>query len=35
MEPGISIGVISMLGVIAIYFWVVRRAQQEAAQNQQ
>ncbi len=29
MEAGIVIGLISMLGVVTIYFWVVRRANQE------
>jgi hypothetical protein len=34
MEAGITIGLISMLGVVAIYFWVVRRAHQEVAQKE-
>jgi hypothetical protein len=34
MEAGLAIGVISMLGVITIYFWIVRRPQREAAEKQ-
>jgi len=33
MEVGIAIGLISMLSVLAIYFWIVRRANNEAAQE--
>ena len=33
MEVGIAIGLISMLSVLAIYFWIVRRANREAAQE--
>ena len=29
MEAGIAIGLIAMLGVASIYFWIVRRAAQE------
>jgi hypothetical protein len=35
MEVGVVIGVISMLGVLTVYFWVVRRSQREVIQNQQ
>lgn len=34
MEVGIAIGTISMLSVLAVYFWVVRRAANEAAKQQ-
>jgi hypothetical protein len=34
MEAGLAIAVISMLGVVAIYFWIVRRPQKEVADNQ-
>jgi hypothetical protein len=29
METGVVIGVVSLLSVVAVYFWVVRRSQQE------
>jgi hypothetical protein len=29
MATGIIIGLISLLGVVAVYFWVVRRGQQQ------
>jgi hypothetical protein len=29
MEVGILIGVVSLLSVLAVYFWVVRRHDQE------
>jgi hypothetical protein len=36
MEVGIAIGLISMLSVVAVYFWVVRRpGQEQPAQEQQ
>ncbi len=36
MEVGVAAGLISMLGVVAVYFWVVRRPHQEQpAQDQQ
>jgi hypothetical protein len=35
MEPiGVTIGLVGMLGVTTIYFWIVRRPQQEAALQQ-
>lgn len=33
MEAGIVMGLISMLGVVSIYFWVVRRANREAVKE--
>ena len=33
MEVGIIIGLVSMLSVIAIYFWVVRRANHEVVEQ--
>ena len=33
MEVGIAIGLVSMLSVIAIYFWVVRRKNHEVAES--
>jgi hypothetical protein len=30
MEVGILIGVVSLLTVVAVYFWVVRRHDQES-----
>jgi hypothetical protein len=33
MEVGIAIGLVSMLSVIAVYFWVVRRANNEVAEQ--
>lgn len=36
MEPvGVTAGLISMLSIITIYFWIVRRSQQEVIQQQQ
>ena len=35
MEAGVAMGLISMLGVVAVYFWVVRRSRQEIPSNQQ
>jgi hypothetical protein len=35
MDTGIAIGLISMLAVVAVYFWVVRRRSQETVENQQ
>jgi hypothetical protein len=29
MEVGVVAGVIALLGVVSIYFWVVRRSSQE------
>jgi hypothetical protein len=34
MEVGVAVGLISMLGVVAVYFWVVRRGHKEAAEKQ-
>ncbi len=35
MEPvGMTMGVVSMLGVTAIYFWIVRRYSREVLQQQ-
>jgi hypothetical protein len=33
MEVGIAIGLVSMLSVIAVYFWVVRRSNNEVAEQ--
>jgi hypothetical protein len=33
MEVGIVIGLVSLLSVVAIYFWVVRRASNEAVEQ--
>jgi hypothetical protein len=33
MEVGIAIGLVSMLSVIAIYFWIVRRANNEVVEQ--
>jgi hypothetical protein len=34
MEPaGFAIGLIGMLTIITIYFWIVRRSQNESAQT--
>ena len=33
METGVVAGVISLLGVVAVYFWIVRRAQHEQTQE--
>jgi hypothetical protein len=33
MDLGVTAGLIGMLGVIAIYFWIVRRAEREATQT--
>jgi hypothetical protein len=35
MEAGVAMGLISMLGVLAVYFWVVRRSHKEIPTNQQ
>jgi hypothetical protein len=35
MSTGLTIAIITMLGVIAVYFWVVRRSKQEVAQDSQ
>jgi hypothetical protein len=32
MEYGIAAGVIGLLGVVAVYFWIVRRSQRETQQ---
>jgi hypothetical protein len=29
MDIGVTAGLIGMLGVVAIYFWIVRRAERE------
>jgi hypothetical protein len=34
MEVGVAAGVIALLGVICIYFWITRRGQQEAAKTE-
>jgi hypothetical protein len=35
MDPvGVTVGLISMLSIIAIYFWIVRRGKQEPAEQQ-
>jgi hypothetical protein len=35
MEAGVAMGLISMLSVLAVYFWVVRRSSgQDAAQKE-
>jgi hypothetical protein len=34
MEAGLAIGLVSCLGVLAVYFWVVRRRKHEAAEKQ-
>jgi hypothetical protein len=35
MEPvGVTMGLISCLSVVAIYFWIVRRSQQQQAMQQ-
>ena len=31
MDSGVTAGLIGMLGVIAIYYWIVRRADRERA----
>jgi hypothetical protein len=33
MEVGIAIGLVSMLSVVAVYFWVVRRASREGVEQ--
>jgi hypothetical protein len=33
MEVGIAIGLVSMLSVVAVYFWVVRRAHNEVPEQ--
>jgi hypothetical protein len=34
MEPvGVTIGLISCLSVVTIYFWIVRRSQQQMAEQ--
>jgi hypothetical protein len=36
MEPvGVAMGLISCLSVLAIYYWIVRRSQQQAPAKQQ
>jgi hypothetical protein len=31
METGVLAGVIAILGVVSIYFWILRRSQREPA----
>jgi hypothetical protein len=33
MPAGVWIGLIALLGVVAVYFWVVRRASQESQEQ--
>jgi hypothetical protein len=33
MEVGIAIGLVSMLSVVAVYFWVVKRSSHETAEQ--
>jgi hypothetical protein len=33
MEVGIAIGLVSCLSVVAVYFWVVRRANNEVVEQ--
>jgi hypothetical protein len=33
MAVGVTIGLVSMLSVVAVYFWVVRRANHEVAEQ--
>ncbi len=35
LELGVVVGLIGLLGVVAVYFWIVRRAQNEAVQEPQ
>jgi hypothetical protein len=34
MEAGVAMGLISMLGVVAVYFWIVRRRGQQSPQKE-
>jgi hypothetical protein len=35
MEPvGVTIGLVGLLGIVTVYFWIVRRSKNEAADQQ-
>jgi hypothetical protein len=35
MEPvGLTVGLLGMLGITTVYFWIVRRAQYEAVEQE-
>ena len=35
MEVGIVVGLVGLLGVVAVYFWIVKRSQNEAPKEPQ